>query len=94
VLIHAEASVPAFTVGKAFTTIAWVIVAVQPPVADVPVTVYVIFAVGLTVIAAVVALLLQVYVLAPEAVRVVVPPIQIEVADGVITNVGAVQLDE
>ena len=55
--------------GKLFTEIMPVAVFMQP-LASVPVTVYVVFDVGLSVIEALVDMVLQVYVLAPLAVMV------------------------
>ena len=58
------------------------------PLAFVTVTVYVVVAVGLTVIEAVVAALLQRNVVPPDAVNVDEPPTQIEGLDGVMLQVG------
>jgi hypothetical protein len=63
-------------VGNALTATPLLAVDVQP-LPLVTVTVYVAFAVGLTVMAAVVAPLLQEYVPPPVAVKVVLPPLQI-----------------
>jgi hypothetical protein len=63
-------------IGKALTAIPLLAVAVQP-LALVTVTVYVAFAVGLTVMAAVVSPVFHKYVPPPAAVNVVLPPLQI-----------------
>jgi hypothetical protein len=65
-----------FAIGKAFTATPLLAVAVQP-LAFVTVTVYVAFAVGLTVMAAVVSPVFHKYVPLPAAVKVVLPPLQI-----------------
>ena len=63
-------------VGKGFTVIVLVAVFEQPP-ALVPVTVYVVFAVGLTVMLVVVAPVFQLYETPPDAVSVAPEPLHI-----------------
>lgn len=81
----------ALTVGVGFTLTETVCVEVQPVLS--PVTVYVSLADGETVttdVVALLALLLQVYVAAPDAVKVTEAPLQIVVVDAAMATVGVV----
>jgi hypothetical protein len=75
------------TVGKAFTTTATFAVFVHP-FASVPVTVYVVVDVGVTVMELVFCPVLQLYVEAPDAVSVELCPAHIVAGDAVAVIVG------
>jgi hypothetical protein len=75
------------TVGKAFTTTITFAV-FEHPFASVPVTVYVVVDVGMTLMELVFCPLLQLYVEAPEAVSVELPPEHIVAGDAVAVTLG------